>query len=220
MAQISKIDHIEYGGVVYEFVDSTARDSVTKYAQKVYDNNERLTEMVNDEKSRAQAAEQALEDSKISRVAGKGLSTNDFTDEFKTMIENPPLMIGATDELNGESGDVPRPMIADKDKFLKGDGTWSMPATYTVATYEKDGLLSASDKYKLDTVDIEKDELVSGRTTFDNGRITEVLANGKTITTTFNADGSITQRITKANVDPITMTTVFNADGSITRTRS
>lgn len=41
-------------------------------------------------------------------------------------------MVGATSQATGESGTVPQPLIADKDKFLKGDGTWSDPPTYTL----------------------------------------------------------------------------------------
>ena len=42
-------------------------------------------------------------------------------------------MIGATSQANGESGTVPQPLIADKDKFLKGDGSWDTPSgTYTL----------------------------------------------------------------------------------------
>ena len=40
-------------------------------------------------------------------------------------IVNPVGMTGATISSNGAAGYVPRPLIADKDKFLKGDGTWS-----------------------------------------------------------------------------------------------
>ena len=32
---------------------------------------------------------------------------------------------GATAQANGDSGLVPAPLIADKDKYLKGDGTWA-----------------------------------------------------------------------------------------------
>ena len=35
-----------------------------------------------------------------------------------------PVMTGATASANGASGAVPQPLIADKDKVLKGDGTW------------------------------------------------------------------------------------------------
>lgn len=34
-------------------------------------------------------------------------------------------MIGATSSANGAGGYVPQPLIDDKDKFLKGDGTWN-----------------------------------------------------------------------------------------------
>lgn len=35
---------------------------------------------------------------------------------------------GATDLANGTVGNVPAPQIADKEKFLKGDGTWDTPS--------------------------------------------------------------------------------------------
>lgn len=38
---------------------------------------------------------------------------------------NAPIMTGATSLANGVAGVVPAPAIADKDKYLKGDGTWS-----------------------------------------------------------------------------------------------
>lgn len=41
-------------------------------------------------------------------------------------------MTGATSSANGKIGFVPRPLIADKDKFLKGDGTWGTVATTTI----------------------------------------------------------------------------------------
>ena len=41
-------------------------------------------------------------------------------------ISNPIVMTGATGSSNGVAGYVPQPLIADKDKFLKGDGTWAV----------------------------------------------------------------------------------------------
>lgn len=35
---------------------------------------------------------------------------------------------GATELANGTVGNVPAPLMADKDKFLKGDGTWGTPS--------------------------------------------------------------------------------------------
>lgn len=40
-------------------------------------------------------------------------------------IYNPVTMTGATSSADGAAGYAPRPLIADKDKFLKGDGTWA-----------------------------------------------------------------------------------------------
>lgn len=222
MAQESKINGIEYNGVWMEFEDSTAREAITATSKKIYDNNDYLNDRINEEAARARLAEQALQDSKITAIDGLGLSHNDLTDELKAMIETPTPMIGATSTLNGESGVVPRPMIDDRGLFLRGDATWAKPTDtqYDLATQESDGLMSADDKLKLDTMDTENDELVSARTEFEDNVITEVLGNGKVKTVTFNADGSITLNIRKPNVDPITVTTVFNEDGSITRTRS
>ena len=42
------------------------------------------------------------------------------------LITNPiDVFTGATAQANGVAGIVPAPLIADKDKFLKGDGTWT-----------------------------------------------------------------------------------------------
>lgn len=37
-------------------------------------------------------------------------------------------MVGATASADGESGRVPAPTSSDKDKYLKGDGTWDTPS--------------------------------------------------------------------------------------------
>lgn len=36
----------------------------------------------------------------------------------------PPIMIGATAQADGKKGEVPTPLMADRNKFLRGDGTW------------------------------------------------------------------------------------------------
>ena len=38
------------------------------------------------------------------------------------------IMVGASANADGQSGRVPAPLIADKDKYLKGDGTWDTPS--------------------------------------------------------------------------------------------
>ena len=49
-------------------------------------------------------------------------------------IYNPVVMTGATSSVDGAAGYAPKPFIADKDKFLKGDGTWSdVPSDESIA---------------------------------------------------------------------------------------
>lgn len=216
------INQIEYGGELYEFSDTKARDDVVSLGHRVTSLNDQAIERISAEYARAKAAEEALENTKMTKIPDKGLSTNDFTDEYKEMLENPLEMLGASDTGDGRKGVVPKPLQGDEDKYLKGDGTWGVPhdTTYGLVDHDNDGLMSATDKVKLDKVDTDIDELMASNTVFGTNTITETLGNGKIKKTTFNSDGSITQEITKAGAAKITLVTVFNADGSITRTRS
>lgn len=220
MAQKANIDHIEYGGVTYEFEDSTARKLANEAAKKVSDHDDLFYNMIENETKRAERAESAIRDDMASIAGLNALAKR--VDGVESSVNNPKAFVGATSTLPGEKGAVPQPQIDDREKFLKADGKWAVPhdTTYSVVTQSVDGLMSSDDKLKLDSMDTENDELMSGRTVFGDGVITETLA-GKTKTTTFNSDGSITLVIHKTGVpDDITVTTVFNADGSITRTRS
>lgn len=51
------------------------------------------------------------------KVDGTSVVTDD--------VANINTMIGATSSTDGTKGLVPQPLIADKDKFFKGDGTWA-----------------------------------------------------------------------------------------------
>ena len=222
MANELKIDHIDYDGKTYQFVDQTARDGVNSLNTRVTRLNDKQVADLRDEVTRAKAAEKALQDSKVNIEAGKGLSHNDFTDTYKGMLDNPAAMTGATAMTDGAQGDVPAPKKEDVAKYLQADGSWSTPhdTTYDDATQSTHGLMSAADKTKLDAMDQDTDDSVSCTTTFVGNQITQVLGNGKTRTTTFNNDGSITETIAKSGMETITLTTVFNNDGSIVRTRS
>lgn len=55
--------------------------------------------------------------------------------------ELPVIMQGADVVTNGTAGLVPAPKIADADKFLKGDGTWSSAsASASVSSIEVTGI--------------------------------------------------------------------------------
>lgn len=187
------IDHIEANGNVYAFVDSKSRTDISDLANRVTMLNNNQTEAVNNEKTRAMQQEQAIDNAKVDKVAGKGLSSNDFTNAYKDAIDNPTPFEGATASLNGHAGSVPAPLIADRNAFLKGDGTWGTFST--------------------------KDELAMSHTESGN-TITEVFGDGVTVTTTFNANGSVTEEYSQGGVTMFTLTTTFGSDGSITRTRS
>jgi len=215
------IDKINYGGETYEFVDQTARDANTALSARMGRLNDAQTEALQQEAQRAADAEKALETAKVSKVPGKALSTNDFTDEYKNKLDNPAAMVGATAKTDGKQGDVPAPAKGQEGLYLDGSGNWSKPhdTTYEDATPEESGLMSAEDKDKLDNIDTAQDDVVSCNTVFnEDGSITETLGNGKVKQTTFGNDGSITQKITNAAGTVITLKTVFNDDGSITRT--
>ena len=47
--------------------------------------------------------------------------------------------IGATGLVDGDIGAVPKPLIADRNKFLKGNGTWTTNASYTGWRFGSDG---------------------------------------------------------------------------------
>ena len=61
---------------------------------------------------------------------------------------------GASSSANGTNGLVPMPYAGNQSQYLRGDGTWATPTntTYGVATTSKDGLMSTSDKSKLDGI--------------------------------------------------------------------
>ena len=62
---------------------------------------------------------------------------------------------GATASAAGGTGLVPAPAVGQNTRYLRGDGTWQTPpnTTYGVATTEDNGLMSATDKKKLDGIE-------------------------------------------------------------------
>lgn len=62
---------------------------------------------------------------------------------------------GATASTAGTAGYVPAPAAGKQNSFLRGDGTWAIPTntTYNVATTSDNGLMSSSDKIKLDGIE-------------------------------------------------------------------
>lgn len=81
---------------------------------------------------------------------GKSVPSNAVFTDTNTWI----ALKGATSSTAGTAGYVPAPAKGQQNSFLRGDGTWAVPpnTTYNVATTSTNGLMSASDKIKLDGI--------------------------------------------------------------------
>lgn len=76
------------------------------------------------------------------------------------------IMTGATKDSDGKSGLVPAPEAGNISAYLKADGTWTVPpdTKYDNASSSKSGLMTATDKTKLDNINI-----MTGATTGEEG---------------------------------------------------
>lgn len=77
-------------------------------------------------------------DSKVDKVTGKGLSTNDYTTEEKNKLADIKDFTGANSMNNGSAGLVPAPDKSMWRSFLCADGTWR---DLTLSYDEKNQLL-------------------------------------------------------------------------------
>ena len=84
-------------------------------------------------------------------IVGSGLSVNNGV--ISASGSGSPPMSGASADHNGEAGTVPQPFIGDQVKFLRGDATWASTPYPSNATTSAAGLMSASDKSKLDNIE-------------------------------------------------------------------
>lgn len=92
-------------------------------------------------------------------------------------------MTGATSTSNGEKGLVPAPLVEDREKYLRGDGTWSTPA-------------GGGDEEITEniTANVEVGGIASGTTIAEGTTLTafakKLLVKETAPTTTFTASGS------------------------------
>lgn len=87
----------------------------------------------------------------ITLRAGTNVSITEPTSgvfQFVSSDTTYSVFTGATASADGSTGLVPQPVITDRTKFLRGDGTWVVPTdtntTYVVFTRTADGLVPAS----------------------------------------------------------------------------
>lgn len=53
--------------------------------------------------------------------------------DWTVVQNNIDVMVGATSSSSGTKGLVPAPAVANKDNFLKGNGTWATPSIEALA---------------------------------------------------------------------------------------
>lgn len=108
-------------------------------------------------------------------------------------------MTGATTSVAGKAGLVPAPTAGAATRYLRSDGTWQIPpdTTYSDATQSAHGLMSVTDKKKLDGIaeganKITVDSAMSSSSTNPvQNKIVQAALNGKSNTNhTHNYAGS------------------------------
>lgn len=98
-------------------------------------------------------------DLKVDKIEGKGLSKNDFTDALKSKLDGIQTYQGATSSAPGVSGLVPSAPAADRNKFLKGDGTWSEVQTEReIVIADEEPTASSAASYPAGTVFVLMEE--------------------------------------------------------------
>ena len=87
----------------------------------------------------------------ITYTKGDGTTGTVTTQDTNTTYGN---FKGATASADGGSGLVPAPVAGKNGQYLRGDGTWATPTntTYSDATQSSHGLMSTTDKQKLDAL--------------------------------------------------------------------
>jgi|GEM_PF-812326 len=96
-------------------------------------------------------------------ITGLGIPGSDTT--YSTMT-------GATTDADGSKGLVPAPSKGSNSRYLRSDGTWVTPpnTTYPNASSSVNGLMSASDKAKLDGIASGANKYTHpGYTAYDSG---------------------------------------------------
>ena len=135
----------------------------------------------------------------LTLVAGSNITlTPDATNDKITITATDTnttysTMGAATSSTAGTSGLVPAPAAGKQASFLRGDGTWVVPTntTYSVATTSANGLMSSTDKSKLDGIASGAEVNQNAFGNVKVGSVT-VAADGKTDTLELVAGSNVT----------------------------
>lgn len=116
------------------------------------------------------------------------------------------VFTGATSSTPGVIGYVPAPAAGKQTSFLRGDGTWVIPTdtntTYSAATTTSSGLMSYSDKRKLNN--LASITTAGANVTITNGTIKAADTTYSVATTSTNGLMSSTDKAKLNNLASIT----------------
>lgn len=89
-----------------------------------------------------------------SEAAQNGVNTANTNANYAVSVANGAAVVmqGASETANGAKGLVPMPAMGAATRYLRSDGSWATPpnTTYSAATQENAGLMSATDKDLID----------------------------------------------------------------------
>lgn len=141
MADLSKI---KVGSTIYSLKDSEARAAVTALQtavasslvfKGVVSSAAGITDLTNYKTGWTYKANATFFIPLVGtlEVGDMIICVSDYSNSYKasdwTVVQNNvDVMTGATGTAAGTSGLVPGPAVADKDKYLRGDGTWGSPS--------------------------------------------------------------------------------------------
>lgn len=113
----------------------------------------------------------------VTFTKGNGSTFSIATQDTNTTYSN---YKGATTASSGTAGLVPAATTATRTAFLRGDGTWSTPTntTYGAATTTSAGLMSASDKVKLNAITDSADAVSFAQSLTSGTQVGTITING------------------------------------------
>lgn len=125
-------------------------------------------------------------------------------------------MTGASTSAAGKAGLVPAPVAGAATRYLRSDGTWQVPpdTTYNDATTSTHGLMSTSDKSKLDGIASGANKTTVDSTLSDSS--TNPVQN-KVVVSALSSKATNTL-LTNENLNAITIPGFYNASGGNTCT--
>lgn len=126
---------IIYNGVLYTVTSAIAVNDNLEVGVNIISSSNILTQMTN--KQSTYTADSTAWDTAPTENSTKPVTSGGVYQAITSVSIDD--MTGATSSSDGEHGLVPAPLIADRDKYLKGDGTWQNIPNMTGATSAANG---------------------------------------------------------------------------------